>query len=273
MEAWMIDLLGSTAWPMTAPQPGSAFHILFTLTGILIVIILAFYFRNRKGTSFYRVIFFCGVILACSEMYKQLFLYYIVNQGHYDWWYFPFQLCSLPMYLCLLIPFFHENAFGQVLVTFVKDFGLLGGVMALLEPSGLFHPYWTLTLHGLLWHLMLIFLSLFLTFADGGVETGRPMTGDACLLSYLQMLPLFGVFCLAATAINTWTRGAADMFYISPYYPVTQIVFDKISLRYGIGPGIMIYLLSVCLGGFLCHVALQWIVQRLHRRIYKFTML
>lgn len=41
----------------------------------------------------------CGIILAFGELYKQLFLYVIVNHGKYDWWYFPFQLCSTPMYL------------------------------------------------------------------------------------------------------------------------------------------------------------------------------
>lgn len=279
MKNWLLK----TAWPMVPPVPYSAFHVVFAVTGILCAVLLAWSLRGLNRRSYYRILFLCGLILALSELYKQLFIYYIVGQGRYDWWYFPFQLCSLPMYLCLLIPLFRGNAFGRILTTFVQDFGLLGGVMALLEPSGLLHPYWTLTLHGLSWHIMLVFISLFITFAqstdadaaaDGHASatpapsrhiSAPPETATATassahsLTAYLQMLPLFAIFCLIATAINTMTHGAADMFYISPYYPVTQVVFDKISILYGTGSGIFIYLLSICLGGFLCHMGLGFL--------------
>lgn len=42
------------------------------------------------------------------------------------------------------------------------------------------------------------------------------------------------------------------MFYIAPYYPVTQVVFYQISLILGVMPGIGIYLVSICVGAFLC---------------------
>ena len=64
---------------------------------------------------------------------------------------FLFQLCSVPMYLCLLLPLLQTAWHGRIaraFYTFLQDYGLLGGVMALAEPSGLMHPYWTLTLHG-----------------------------------------------------------------------------------------------------------------------------
>lgn len=84
------------------------------------------------------LLFLCSLILALTEIYKQLFIYYIENNGSYDWWYFPFQLCSIPMYLGLGIPFISpklKNSF----YSFIQDFGLLGGIMALAEPSGLMH--------------------------------------------------------------------------------------------------------------------------------------
>ena len=63
------------------------------------------YFRSLPDRAVDRILFCCGLFLSASELYKQLFLYYMINQGRYDWWYFPFQLCSLPMYFCLLLPF------------------------------------------------------------------------------------------------------------------------------------------------------------------------
>lgn len=242
----IASLLQKTAWPMTPPSPYSLFHILFALTGIFLGALLAWNIRKKSDSVRFRILFLCGVLLAASELYKQFFLYYIVNSSHYDWWYFPFQLCSIPMYLCLLLPFVRHRRMEGIFYTFMQDFGLLGGVMALLEPSGLLHPYWTLTVHGLSWHVILIFISLVILF-------GR--SGSTSPADYAKTLPLLGLFAVIATVINLLTKGTADMFYISPYYPVTQIVFHKISILFGIGPGIVIYLLSICAGGFLCHLA------------------
>lgn len=116
--------------------------------------------------------------------------------------------------------------------------------MALVEPSGLMHPYWVLTIHGLVWHVLLIFISLLISFHD---------IGSHDIQGYLHTLLLFLFFCGIATIINVVTHGVADMFYISPYYPVTQVVFDQISIHYGIAVGITIYLTAVCMGGYLCH--------------------
>lgn len=53
----------------------------------------------------FRTFFFtCGILMAASEIWKQLTLTFLINHGAYDWWYFPFQLCSIPMYICLILP-------------------------------------------------------------------------------------------------------------------------------------------------------------------------
>lgn len=49
----------------------------------------------------------------------------------------------------------------RTICTYLQDFSLLGGIMALAEPSGLMQPYVTLTVHGLTWHLILILIGLY----------------------------------------------------------------------------------------------------------------
>lgn len=250
MSLFIIDLLQKTAWYADAPKPYSGFHIIFSVTGIIAAAGAAYGLsrlsaRKSSGNFHLRILFLCGLILALGEAYKQLFLYYIVDGGRYDWWYFPFQLCSMPMYLCLLLPLFSgQTVFRRIVCTFLQDFGLLGGIMALAEPSGLLHPYWLLTVHGLLWHVILIFISLFISFSGLSGRTGK---------DFAQTLPLLALFCGIATVINIATRGAADMFYISPYYPITQVVFHSIALRFGNAAGIGAYLACLCAGGWLCH--------------------
>ena len=156
-------LLTLTAWSMTPPAVWSPFHLAFMLIGILLAAFAAWKLRTRSEEFRLHLLFACGVFLAFSEVYKQLFLYYIENNRHYDWWYFPFQLCSVPMYLGLFIPMVPARI-RNVFYLFIQDFGLLGGIMALAEPSGLMHPYWTMTVHGFLWHFNLIFMGLICAF-------------------------------------------------------------------------------------------------------------
>lgn len=253
MSRAITRILQLTAWPMERPLPYSGFHIILLLFGVPAAICAArsaagrLSLRPNPGRAFCRLFFVCGLLLAASEVYKQLFLYEIVGGRRYDWWYFPFQLCSVPMYLCLLLPLISSPAIRRVMITFIQDFGLLGGFLALLEPSGLMHPYWTLTLHGFLWHFMLIFLGLCCAFSGQAMKETR---------DYLKVLPLFFLCCLIATAINVASHpyGNADMFYISPYYPNGQVVFHQIALTVGTLAGNLIYLVGVAAGGLAVHM-------------------
>ena len=156
----MIDriayLFGQTAWPMEMQAPGSAFHLLLSLAGIACAVLAAMFLAGRKNLRPENVLFSCGLLLAFFELYKQGFLYFVVNGRCYNWWYFPFQLCSIPMYLCLPYPFLARphtssgkhgvfntrgsGAAAPILATFLQDFGLLGGFMALAFAEGfLYH--------------------------------------------------------------------------------------------------------------------------------------
>ena len=133
MSTIIKALFQMSSWPMRTPVPYSGFHLVFGGAGILAAIFLAW--KLPRGTH-PQVLPACGLILAVSEIYKQGFLYYIVNGGQYDWWYFPFQLCSIPMYLCLLLPFIKPRMSCRCVKavhTFLQDFALLGGVMALAD--------------------------------------------------------------------------------------------------------------------------------------------
>lgn len=252
MDIILENFFKAAAWAMETPRPYSAFHIAFGTAGILSAVILARRLSERPAS---RILFISALVLAASELFKQGFLYYIVNGRTYDWWYFPFQLCSVPMYLGLSYPVLKKLSLETAAMstaTFIQDYAVLGGFMALAEPSGLLHPYWVLTLHGLIWHFILIFMGVYCALSN---TSSRKPEG------FLSTLPLFLGCSLTATFINIASHpfGNADMFYISPYYPNGQIVFHQISLVIGTFPGNLLYLASVILGGFICHLACRFL--------------
>ena len=201
---------------------------------------------SLSETAFNNILLACGIFLCATELYKQLFLFYFINHRHYDWWFFPFQLCSLPMYLCLAIPFMPSGRLKNALCTFMLDFNLLGGAAALIVPEGFCHIHWTLTLHGYLWHCLLILIGLFICI-NGRFDASRRGFFDAAFC--------FLVFCCIATVINALPpgRGRADMFYITPYAPSSQPVFHDLSLRLGIWPANLLYLFTILAGASMIH--------------------
>lgn len=253
----LVDFLRRTAWPMTPPAPWSLFHLAFMFLGIPLAAFAAWQLRRCSKSARIRLLFACGLFLAISELYKQLFLYYIENNHSFDWWYFPFQLCSLPMYLCLLLPFVSKQH-QAVLCTFMYNYNLLGAVMVFLDPSGLMHPYWTLTLHGFIWHILLIFIGLLIAFSRMALPSNQ---------GFWQSTAVFAAGCIIATIINVASHpyGNADMFYITPYYATTQIVYSQIAAKFGIFAGNAVYVGSIVLGAWLVHLVYQ--KMHLHKKI------
>ena len=130
------------------------------------------------------------------------------------------------------------------------NYNLLGAVMVFVDPSGLMHPYWTLTLHGFIWHILLIFIGLLIAFSRMVLPTAK---------GFWQSTAVFAVGCVIATIINVTSHpyGNADMFYITPYYANTQIVYSQIAAKFGIFAGNTVYVLSIILGAWLLHLVFQ----------------
>ena len=221
-----------------APQMFGAFHIATALGGGALAVILAKIVSRRPADTLYRVLFVCGIVMACSEIWKQVFYYHMVFHA-FNWWYFPFQLCSVPMYLCLALPALKER--GKTAVcTFLWSFTFLGAAAALIYPQDMLRPYAALTVHAFAWHLLLVFIS-FLCFFGGLAGRNGRWFGGAVLL--------FFALALGATAVNVIGERAGtipgtypNMFYISPYHLSDQPGFRGASAVIGIGPSLAVYL-------------------------------
>lgn len=111
MDSRIADILNMTSWRMDTPQIFGAFHITASLLAAALAVLAAGCFARRSTAknNVQRILFCTGWMLVILEAYKQCFLYCIVNEGAFDIWFFPFQLCSVPMYLCLLLPLLKDD--------------------------------------------------------------------------------------------------------------------------------------------------------------------
>ena len=253
---WLDGVISSTAWTMTPPKAYGAFHLLFTFFGVAACVLLAWKLRNlgEKGNRI--VLIGVGVFLMLTEIYKQLFYYFYIGNNSYQWWIFPFQLCSVPMYLCILAPLLRKGTVQKSMYSFMMIYNLLGGAMAFIEPSGIIHSYWTLTLHAFVWHMMLIFVGVYLIVSDRGGKTVK---------DYHRASLNFLVLCVLAFCINLifWdvSEGSINMFFVGPKNS-SLLFFQQISEHFGWYVSTLLYIPVVCLGGFLIFLPIHLVGKR-----------
>ena len=152
------------------------------------------------------------------------------------------------MYLCVIAPFLKKGRIQIGMYNFMTTFNLLGGLMAFIEPSGIVHEYWTLTIHAFLWHMLLIFVGFYLIASGRFAKTKK---------DYLYAVMTFLCLCVVAFIINLifWKVSAGDinMFYVGPRNS-PLLIFETISEKLGWYVSTVLYIPTVCLGAFLIYL-------------------
>lgn len=209
---------------------------------------------------------FCGLLMLVSEIWKQTCLTFFVNAGTYEWRYFPFQLCSVPMYILLVLPYVKRPALRHIFLTFLMTFGLLGGIAVFADTSGLHYPLFALTFHSYAWHVLLIFIGVLAALARFSESPGALLP----LCDYRGAVLLYLLCCAAAAVINRvcGKLGTINLFYINPAYHMEQIIFSDLVPVLGNVPVILLYITMTISGAGILFLLWQLL---LHFFYHDFT--
>ncbi len=237
-------LMQMIAHTMQVPKAYGTFHILLMVFGLIAAIGLAWLcrrFDEKKNKAL--LLTFSGILIV-TEIVKQFFCLYVINGGEYYWYEIPFQICSMPIYLCPLAALCKNERIKKACYGFMMTYNLIGGISAVFEPSGMFHSWAFLTAHSVFWHYSLVFLGFYIIFSRRGGTTMR---------DYFDTVKLFCALCFIAFTINTLVGITTDyliqMFFVGPN-PPTIIVFSTIAQKFGWAASTVIYipLLSLAAG-------------------------
>lgn len=232
----MSELMQSTAWRMDMPARYGVFHLVFTAI-LLAVTILAVWCLRRTNEKQNRVVLgLVGGFLLATEVYKIVFH---LTVDPYDWGFFgcfPFQLCSVPMYLCIVCALCKNERINGWLYECMFCVNMFGGIMAFLEPSGIQHTYVTLTIHAYIWHMMLVFVGLYLYASRRVCMKPR---------AYFKGIAVFFGTCVLAQVFNLVFAGEVNCFYISPYVQSPLAVFKDIYAACGWVVNMVLFILGL----------------------------
>ena len=143
----------------TTPQMFGVFHIA-ALAVIALGCIGAFFLLRRMNEArLLRLIWILGAVMLLLEVWKQVFSWVYVYGRRINLWFFPWQLCSMAMYCAFAVRFVKGQRQNAALV-FLSTFSFFAAIVALVIPSDMLRPYILLTVHGFLYHGLMIVLAL-----------------------------------------------------------------------------------------------------------------
>ena len=233
-----MEITGAAILKST-PGLFSAFHIVLSCLTLL----AAFMLSSVRIRDPLKALETSARIALLSEMIKQVFLFRMHHV--FQWWYFPFQLCSVPMYLlCCLTRLSDEQQ--ETVCTFCASCSLIAALCALLYPENMLHEQVFLMTHSFLYHGWMLWCSFLII--------RNRLYGKR----FLPVCRLLVILAFIAEIINTigfyshTGYGVPDMFYISPFVPATQPVFKAIAEHSGRITEIIVYLSSFSLVSCFC---------------------
>ena len=253
MKQFFIDLFSSIAFKFTeAPKAWGAAHFIYIAVGLTGAVALALLFRKSSEERFNRVLRTVGFVLAGMEIFKISFFHFALHGGDIvtTAYLFPFQLCSLPIYMAPIASFLKkENPLRKALLTFMMTYTLMSGFSTFIETSGILQEHVIPTMHSCIWHAILVFIGLLIAFSGRGGYTFR---------DFFRGFVTFIVCCNIALFLNilleTLIPGAeVNMFYIGPRRS-SLAVFNTIFDRYGWVVQMRIYEIALSIGA--CRVFL-----------------
>lgn len=229
MKFW-INVLNILDTQMETPSTYGWFHLLWLVVVAASTVFLCTRFRHVSGKQIRRTVFCIAVLTAVLEIYKQINYTFRVSEGgiavDYQWYAFPGQFCSTPMYVGLLTGLFRKGKVHDALVAYLASFSVFAGICVMIYPGNVYVGTVGVNIETMICHGSMIVIGIWL-LATGYVRPDKNALRRAAAV--------FAVAVCAAIAMNeiAYFTGLTahedfNMFFISrhcePSLPVYSLV-------------------------------------------------
>ena len=225
--ATLIQILDAR---METPQMYGWFHLMFFALSILGGILLCRHRKSGDEDFARRVLMITAVVALALEVYKQ-FNYTFSTDGmrvtaDYQWYAFPYQFCSTPMYVSLLAALVKNRKIHNALCAYLATFALFAGLCVMVYPAQVFISTIGINIQTMICHGLMITVGIYLL--GGGYVKAEHKT-------VLKAIPVFAVCVLLAAVMNeiAYFSGLLEtetfnMFFISPHCEPSLPVYSLV---------------------------------------------
>lgn len=214
---------------MQVPEIYGWFHISFFALSVISGILLCRFFKNPDERFVKRLLLVSSLIVFVLEIYKQVnytFSYdNSVISADYQWYAFPFQFCSTPMYIGF-VALLKNKRLHHACCAYLATFALFAGLCVMFYPAQVFISTIGINVQSMICHGMMISIGIYL-FGSGYVKTEHR--------TILYAIPVFAACVLLASVMNeiAYLSGLLEtetfnMFFISPHCDPSLPVYSLV---------------------------------------------
>lgn len=222
MQLFIDWTWGDIAAGEVGPGMFSWFHILCLVLMVLFTVVMCKLFASKHSPAMDRkVIGVFAILLVLGEAFKQLF--WFEYYGYYRFEIFPFQFCSVPIYVSVFASLVPSEKIREVCYRFLAFFGIIGGLAVMAVPSAVLYTYFvSISIHSMVWHSILIAMGVYLIVSRGYGKKLKELLTPFYMYLGCIVLALIGNVLVYKLHLGTPACHEGDnlsMFYLSPYYP------------------------------------------------------
>ena len=246
----IIELLDAK---MTTPTMYGWFHLLFFAIAIFVAVILCTKCKNPSEQTVKKVLLIFALVSIVLEIYKQFNYTFSFENGvitaDYQWYAFPFQFCSTPMYIALLAVIIKNKKIHTALCNYLATFSLFAGICVMVYPPQVFIDTIGINIQTMICHGSMISLGVWL-LCSGYIK-----------LHHKTILPATAVFAITvaiATVMNKIAHVTGllenetfNMFYISPYCDPSLPVYSLVQKALPYPLDVVVYVVVFSLAAYV----------------------
>lgn len=238
---------------MKVPEMYGWFHLLFFALSILVGILLCRI--NKEGNEIFvrRLLLAVSLISIVLEVYKQINYTFSYDgstiSADYQWYAFPFQFCSTPMYVGLLAALIKNKKIHDALCAYLATFSMFAGLCVMLYPDQVFISTIGINIQTMICHGSMLTVGIYLLYTGYVKSEHRTI---------MKAVPVFAV-CVALAAIMNEAAYATgllknetfNMFFISPHCEPSLPVYSTVQAHVPYPWCTIIYIIVFSLAAYI----------------------
>lgn len=241
---------------MPQPQPYGLFHLAWFAASILVGILLCATHKKGDGQRVRRTVLITAIVVTLLEIYKQINYSFSYEDGisfSYQWYIFPWQFCSTPMYVGLIAGLTKKGFLHRAANAYLATYALFAGAAVMFLPTSVFIETIGINIQTMVCHGSMITIAIYLLYT-GYVQ--------ANVKSFFRAVLVFSVTVGIAVILNEigYQTGLTEnhyfnMFYISPYCPPSLPVYSLVQQVLPYPLSLTVYVAAFTLAAYLILLA------------------
>ena len=233
---------GDTQGPV--PAVFGIYHIICLVLTAGLTAFAAIRGKHHSEKKIVNVVLITAIVVALFEIYKQINYTFGNGSGepYYQWYAFPWQFCSTPMYIGLLAGIIRKGRIHNALCAYLATYSVFAGLAVMIYPGDVFVGTVGINIQTIICHGSMVVIGGYL-LGSGHVKLE--------MKTVLKSMPVFAICVALAAVMNEMAHAAGllenhnfNMFYISPYLECTLPVYSLVHNAVPFPVNFIIYVLG-----------------------------